>query len=79
MNCTAKSHKPAGEIKVRPLHTSVGHFLSGFAAWVDLILSCILKEVSYVWNSSKDVIDTLNASVVPDSACLVKLDVKDFF
>ena len=79
MKCTIKTHKPAGQISLRPLHTSVGHYLSGFAAWVDLILGSILKNVRYICKCSDDVIRMVDSISLNKDACLCKCDVKDFF
>ena len=79
MKCTVKSHKPAGDIKVRPLHTSVDHFLFGLSAWIDLVLGSILKCIPYICKCSQDVIHTVNSTVLDVDACLYKLDIKDFF
>ena len=77
--CTIKTHKPAGEVCARPLHSSVGHLLGGLSAWIDLVLSSILLKKSFVSRSSKHVLESLKDVRVTTSTCFCKADIKDFY
>ena len=79
LSCTIKTHKAAGEVCARPIHMSNQHFLEGLSAWVDLILSSILRKKTFICASSKNVINGIRGIRVDSRSCLCKCDIKDFY
>ena len=61
------------------MHACINHVLSGISAWVDQVLSSILARKAFICRSSIHVIKLISTSILSTSACLGKLDIKDFF
>ena len=69
LQATVKTHKPAGEVVARPLHTSRSHVLAGLSAWIDLVLSSLLRKMSFLCKDSSSVISHLKQVSSSSSTC----------
>ena len=52
INCTIKSHKPAGNVVPRSLHGSTGHMYEALARWVVLTIRPALSTYNHLHAST---------------------------
>ena len=80
---TMKTHKAAGAVDLRVIHSGAGHPFGGISKFVAVFLKRRLYEVGCVSFSTDDVIRKLRSLVIPEehrhNVMLGKLDVKDFY
>lgn len=76
---TVKTHKAAGEVCFRALHSSVNTPLQGAMKLVSHLLKPKLAALSHICASSAEVARKLHSCRVDGSAYLLKIDIKDFF
>ena len=80
---TVKTHKDAGEVSLRLLHSGVGHPFGGVSKLLAKLLRPKLADVLSICKSTDDVIGLLKSCVIPfdehSHVKICKLDVKDFY
>lgn len=76
---TVKTHKAAGEVCFRALHSSVNTPLQGAMKLISHFLKPKLATLSHLCASSAEVAQKLRSCHVDGSAYLLKIDIKDFF
>ena len=76
---SVKTHKKAGEVRARLLHSSTSHMCRGISSAAAAILNPFLKEVSHVCVDTADFLSKLRSRRYPPKSILIKADVKDFY
>lgn len=78
-SCTIKTHKPAGQLAARLLHSVSGNILKAASVFVHRMLEKPCAEIPILCSSTDEVQRALLEVHVSPQSCLVKLDVKDFY
>lgn len=76
---TLKTHKPAGQVKPRAIHSSVNHPFRPGHRWVAGLLKPLLRGTPYLFASSKAMASKVASIPVPGNARFWKLDVEEFY
>ena len=79
MKAIVKSNKPAGEVALRPIHATPGSPLNPGMKWLASMLRPKLEELPHLLKNTEALIKHLESTVIPSTAVLIKVDVKDFF
>ena len=79
LQATVKTHKPAGSVGLRAIHSSVEHFMGPGMRWVAKILGDTLRCLPHVLRDTDHLLQSLSSVVVPADAILLKFDIKEFF
>jgi len=77
-----KSHKDAGEVVPRPLHTSVQYLWEGFGRWLIIQLRERLHALgcqNHLMKNSEHAKEVIEAAKVDGGEVFVRLDISDFF
>ena len=79
LNVTIKTHKPAGAVVPRAIHSSVKHTFAPAMRWSRRILNERLCTFSHLVRDSADMVQKLDSiSVLPNDKFL-KVDIRDYF
>lgn len=76
---TIKTHKPPGKLEVRVLHSSKNNVLTPLSLVLDLLLRPVVAGVSLLCHNTDGVQQRIRRCCIGEHACLVKLDIKDFY
>ena len=79
LQCTIKTHKPAGSLAARPLPAATGLLTNGMSAAVGRIFGGRIKDMSFLARSTDDVQRLIGSTRVPGDATMLKADIKDFY
>ncbi len=81
LQVTCKTHKPAGKVTFRNIHSSSGWRFLGLSLWASGELRSILKSrsTSHILKDSQDFVERLRNVEFRSDQFMVKVDVKDFF
>ena len=78
LDINVKSHKPEGEVAMRPIHSSAGHPFAPGMRFVSNVINEKLKDCSHILRDSDDLISKLSSFEVLEHDIMMKVDVKDF-
>ena len=78
LGATCKTHKPPGEVLLRPLHKSVGNPLNPAMRFLRYFFRLYLADVGHIVKNSTSLKKKMDAIRVLVRDLLVKVDVKDF-
>lgn len=79
LDCTIKTHKPAGLVVPRAIHTSVMHSFTAGMRWIASILKPIVYKNDHVLKNSVHLLRQLEGLEVEPTDRLIKIDIADFF
>lgn len=78
LDITIKTHKDAGEVVPRPIHTSAQHPFAPGMRWLSQELRKSL-DLPHLLRDTQSLIHRLSTHTIPHDHVLVKIDIKDFF
>ena len=76
---TVKTHKPAGSVRLRPVHSSSNHAFGGIMSWIALVLNDSLKKFSHIIGSSDEFVEHWRRFKPSKDMVFLHWDIKDFF
>lgn len=76
---TIKTHKLAGQVACRLIHTSTRHSFSGLSAVADKLAAERISGEAHMAFSTADVIKHIQSRSYPDSCCFANIDINDFY
>ena len=74
-----KTHKPAGSVKLRVIHSTVDHPGAAIQYLVCRTLQRTFRKYEFLCRSSEDVLKSLRFVQLPDHVIFFKFDVRDFY
>lgn len=75
---TCKDHKPAGEVRFRPVHGSSGHVFQGLMPWLNLIMGTTSGKFKHLLTSCDCLLKDLSFFEPPEDMVMLHYDLKDF-
>ena len=78
-SCTIKTHKGAGDVKLRALHASPDNMMKPGMRYVAHVLKPILKGLPHILRDSDHLIAMIRGRRFPNTSKIVQFDIKDFF
>ena len=74
-----KSHKCAGEVGARLIHSATFHPLAGLGRWIAFHLKPFLNSLQHLAKNSQQVRQSLSAITVDPEDILLKFDIKEYY
>ena len=79
LTTTVKTHKGAGEVSHRNIHSSAGYAFAGLSKWVGLQLREQLGRPTHLLRDARHLVTILKQETVANNSYFIKIDVKDFY
>ena len=79
LGLTCKTHKDAGSVGMRTIHKSIVPAFDGLSRWIVSVLTPKLAGLEHLVKDSGTFVDRTHGIVVPPTAKLVCIDLKDFY
>ena len=79
LGCTAKTHKPAGEVCLRAVHESHAHPFEPGKRYVASHLREKLQHLPHLIRDTAQLIQLIRKSPISSSSIFLKLDIKDYY
>ena len=80
LQCTVKTHKESGRVAMRPIHAMPSYLYQTAGKWLGLQLRQRLGKVArHLLRDSADLVERTRSIIVPATAKLCKVDLKDYF
>ena len=79
LSVTMKSHKPVGNVKLRPIHSSVSHPFAGAMRFLARELQTSISHAAHIIRDSDDMIHNIRSIRVRHDDEICKGDIPEFF